>query len=226
MKNKKNNQHRNDSQKAKNEKGKPAQKTPETMAAGNKSPLNKNGEIMSKKNLSAALIILFGATFFSHLSYAEQKVTTTEETTTQTTTTPRGSKKAPATTTTTSNTSATVTKEAAPKPELDSRTVLNEEMLKKMSNTLCTDGFKAYVGSDKRNICQSRVTAPDIAYSCIWDKRGNAAYAPTPQGPCSLDFTDHKGSIVITKNDFSNPPLPYGTEAQCCYRAAQGYTSN
>ena len=174
---------------------------------------------MSKKMLSTALSALFGILLFSPLAHAEQKVTTTEATTTQTTTTPSSSKKA--TPVTTTITRATVTKASEPKLQLDSRTVLDEEALKNMSDTLCTEGFKAYVGSEKRNICQRQVTAPDIAYSCVWDKDGNAAYAPTPQGPCSLDFTEHKGSIIITKNDFSNPPLAYGTEAQCCHRAAQ-----
>ena len=176
---------------------------------------------MFKKTSFAIIGVSVGMLFISPISHAENKITTVEETTTQVVT-PRTSKKTiPEHTTTTSNTSVTTTKEAEP------RQVLSEDTLKRISNTLCTQGFKSYVGTDKKNICQSKVVAPDIAYSCVWDKKGTAAYAPTTQGPCSLDFTEHRGSILITKNDFaSKPPLSYGTEAQCCYRAAQGPISS
>lgn len=167
--------------------------------------------------LSLTLAIL-PILYFSYLSYGEERKTTVQESSSQTISTPSTSKKSkPETTTTTYNTNTTTTTKVQP------RQVLNEETLKKISNTLCTEGFKAYVGTDKKNICQSQVNAPDIAYSCVWNRKGTSAYAPTTQGPCTLDFTEHRGSILITKNDFvSNPPLSYGSEAQCCYRAAKG----
>lgn len=146
---------------------------------------------------------------------AQEKTTTIQETTTSTTV-PATKKKVPATTSTTTTTEIT-TKETQP------RQVLDVEALKKMEDTLCADGFKAYVGTDKNNVCQTKATAPDIAYSCVWDKQGTAAFAPTAQGPCKLDFTNHSGSIVVTKTEYdSPPPLSYGKEAQCCFRAAQG----
>ncbi|QQR80173.1 MAG: hypothetical protein IPJ69_12755 [Deltaproteobacteria bacterium] len=168
------------------------------------------------KNISLTLASLsLGALLTSSISYAENKTTTVEETSSQTTTTPV-KKSIPATTTTTYNTTETTTKES------EVRVVLDQEALKKMSGTLCTDGFKAYVGNDNKNICQGKATTPDLAYSCVWDKKGEAAYASTPKGPCNLDFTEHRGSIIITKTDYkSNPPLAYGTEAQCCFRAAK-----
>jgi hypothetical protein len=123
---------------------------------------------------------------------------------------------------------------AATALKVHSRKVLNEDALKKISSSLCTKGFKAYVGTNKKNVCQSKASSPDIAYSCIWKKKGTPAYSPTLQGPCNLDYTEHRGNI-ITKDRFwpyppssygveprSNPPSSYGVEAQCCYRAAVG----
>lgn len=172
---------------------------------------------MFKKIAFTVLTVTLGASLGSSLSYGQSKTTTVEETTTRTTT-PRTTKKVtPASTTTTSNTTVTTTKEAEP------RQPLTEDTLKKMSKTLCTKGFKSYVGNDNKNICQGKATAPDIAYSCVWKEKGVAVYAPTEQGPCSLDYAEHQGSIIITKNDYkSNPPLKYGVEAQCCFRAAKG----
>lgn len=162
-------------------------------------------------------------------TYDNKKTTTVEQTTVQTSTTaPRPAvravkKAAPVipVTTTTSNTTTLTTQEG------DLRKVLDEDALKKMSDSLCAESFKAYVGNDGKNICQGKATVPDIAYSCIWKGEGNAAYAPTPQGPCALDFSEHAGSIIVTKDDYSSsPPLSYGTEAHCCFRAAKGPTTS
>lgn len=153
-------------------------------------------------------------------TYNNKKTTTVEQTTTQTTSTapkPVVRKAAKPVTTTTSNTTTLTTKEG------EIRTVLDEDALKKMSDTLCVEGFKAYVGNDKKNVCQSKASVPDLAYSCVWTEHGNAAYAPTDKGPCGLEGAEHRQSVIVTKNDFtSSPPLSYGTEAQCCFRAAQG----
>ena len=101
--------------------------------------------------------------------------------------------------------------------------VLNENTLKRSSHTLCSLGFTAYVGTNKKNVCRSKVTPPNIAYSCVWEKKGNAAYSSSAQNPCTLDYTQHRGSIIITQEQFSsNPPLSYGVEAQCCARAEVG----
>ncbi len=174
--------------------------------------------------------VSLGALFGSHLSYAtdtynSNKKTTVEQTTTQTTSTAPAArpvaKKAAPVTTTTSNTTTLTTKEG------DLRKVLDADALKKMDDSLCVNGFKAYVGNIDKNVCQSKATAPDLAYSCIWKEEGNAAYAPTPQGPCALDYAEHQGSIIVAKNDYkSDPPLSYGTEAQCCFRAAKGPTTS
>ncbi|MCC6272945.1 MAG: hypothetical protein IT572_05720 [Deltaproteobacteria bacterium] len=104
------------------------------------------------------------------------------------------------------------------------RKVYDMETLKKMADTLCVDGFKAYVGDEGKNVCRSWATAPDLAYTCVWNKKGPPAFPPTPQGPCSLDYTEHRGNVIVTKSQYkSNPPLDFGTEAQCCYRSAAGY---
>lgn len=120
--------------------------------------------------------------------------------------------------------STTTTTEVAPPPPKEVvHKVYDEEMLKKMSKTLCTEGFKAYVGTDKKNICLGKATAPDIAYSCVWDKSGAAAFPASAEGPCNLDYTEHRGSIAVKKDLYANhPPLDYGKEAQCCFRPAKG----
>jgi hypothetical protein len=119
--------------------------------------------------------------------------------------------------------STTTTTEVKPPPPKEVvHKVYDEDSLKKMSKTLCTDGFKAYVGAVKQNVCGTRVNAPDIAYTCVWDKDGNPAFAPTASGPCNLDYTKHQGSVVITKDAYKDPPLTYGTQAQCCVRPAKG----
>lgn len=149
-----------------------------------------------KKTALAIASLSLGILLSNHLAYAaDTKVTTAT----------------PVTTTT------SITKEG------DVRKVLDEDALKKMADGLCVEGFKAYVGNDNKNICQGQADAPDIAYSCVWHEDGNAAFAPTPEGPCSLDFVEHRKSLIVTKNEYTaSPPLPYGTEAHCCFRAAQG----
>ncbi|MDO8643733.1 MAG: OmpA family protein, partial [bacterium] len=118
--------------------------------------------------------------------------------------------------TTTSNARYTTIEENEP------RIVLDQKALKKMSKILCAEGFKSYFSNDKKNICAGQTTAPDIAYSCMWDKKGEAAFAATVKGPCNLDFAEHRGSIVVSKSSYpSKPPLAYGTEVQCCFRAGK-----
>lgn len=180
---------------------------------------------MYKKILLTVLGLTFGVLLDAHLGYAtdtynNKKTTTVEQTTTQTTSTaPRPAarpvkKAAPVTTTSTT----TLTTQAG-----ELRKVLDEDALKKMSDSLCVEGFKAYVGNVDKNVCQGKAIVPDIAYSCVWKEKGSAAYAPTTQGPCALDYSEHAGSIIVAKTDYkSSPPLSYGTEAQCCFRAAQG----
>jgi hypothetical protein len=182
--------------------------------------------IMSVAVVGVSLGTLFGSPV-AHATdtYNNQKTTTVEQTTTQTTSTAphvvaKPVKKVAPVTTTTSNTTTLVTKDG------ELRKVLDEDALKKLAQDdggVCVTGFKAYVGNDKKNVCQTKAKSPDIAYSCVWHEEGNAAFAPTPQGPCSLDYAEHQESIVVTKSEFTaGPPLPYGTEAQCCFRAAQG----
>lgn len=174
--------------------------------------------------ISLALLSLsLGSLLSSNFSYAastydNKKTTTVEQTTTQTTSTApvvyRAKKVVPVTT---EKTTTLTVKEGEP------RQVLDEDALKKMADSLCVEGFKAYVGNDNKNVCQGKATVPDLAYSCVWHENGNAAFSSDPQGPCTLDFSEHQKSIVVTKNEYTaSPPLPYGTEAQCCFRAAQG----
>jgi len=168
----------------------------------------------------ATASIAIGFLFVSVVSFGQGATTTTEQTTTEVNTV-KPSKKARATMS--STTSTTITTTSRPAPQV--RQVLDEDTLKKISHTLCSDGFKAYVGADKKNLCYGKANTPDIAYSCVWDKKGAAAYAPTAQGPCTLDFAEHRGSIIVTKEAYSSsPPLSYGKEAQCCFRAAVGPT--
>lgn len=176
-----------------------------------------------KKTISILTSSFTMLLLFSSAMAAEKKTNVevrAEETLVEDTTphSSRNAKKTPATTEKI-NTYTTTTTTTEVKP----RAVLDEETLKKISNTLCSEGFKAYVGNDKKNVCQSRASSPDLAYSCVWNKKGPVAYAPSEQGPCRLDFSEHKGSVIITKENYKErPPLDYGMEAQCCFRAAQG----
>ncbi len=177
---------------------------------------------MYKKITVAALVLALGMLLNSNYSYGQSTTSTTTNTqsTKQTvTTTPTYTKKAKAKPTPTVETTETVvtTTPATPRPAYDQAT------LKKMNDTLCVDGFDAKVGNDKKNVCSGVANTPDIAYSCIWTKKGESAFASTRQGPCNLDNSEHRGNIVITKADYkSSPPLPYGTKVECCYRAAKG----
>lgn len=168
-------------------------------------------------------LIAVGVLSSAHMAYAastydNKKTTTVEQTTTQTTTAAPRPVVRPVRRAAPIRTTTTVTVKDG-----ELRRVLDEDALKKMSGSLCVDGFKAYVGNDGKNVCQGKANSPDIAYSCVWRENGNAAYAPTPQGPCSLDYAEHTVSVLITKTEFmAYPPLPYGTEAHCCFRAAQG----
>ena len=104
-----------------------------------------------------------------------------------------------------------------------SKPVVNEATLKNISHTLCAAGFTAYVGANQKNVCRNKVTAPNIAYSCVWEKEGKRTHSLANQDPCLLEYTEHRGSITITKDQFSsNPPLSHGMEAQCCARSQVG----
>lgn len=168
---------------------------------------------MLKKICFAVVGVSLGMFMISHQSYGQGAGSTTTQNTTQTVTTPvkKGAAKVETTETTVTSTPARA------------RPAYSQEALKKMDHTLCTDGFDAKIGNDNKNICSGMATAPDLSYSCIWTKKGEAAYPVTLQGPCNLDFAEHRGNIVITKADYkSSPPLPYGTKIECCYRAAKG----
>ncbi len=174
-------------------------------------------------------IFMIAAYFISICSYGQEKTSTTttvQETTTQVKPVRRSYRKvrpAPKPAEVTTSTISTSTTTEAEPPKMVARKVYDSETLKKISNTICTEGFKAYIGTDKKNVCLNKASPPDLAYTCVWDKKGTPAYAPTPQGPCSLDFVEHKGSVTIKKDTFPHDaPLSYGVEAQCCFRAAQG----
>jgi hypothetical protein len=171
--------------------------------------------MMNQKMTVSMISAFFGILLLSPVTYGEDTTTQVQQVTTQTIPPAKVVKKtAPikVTTTTTSTTNDTTMP----------RQVLDEDALKKMGDSVCTDGFRAYVGNDSKNVCQSKASSPDLAYSCVWKDNSNAAYPPTNQGPCALDYAEHRESVIVTKEDFSNPPLSYGTEAQCCFRAAQG----
>lgn len=180
---------------------------------------------VSFKIVVLSLVFLGTQVAYAANTYDNKKTTTVEQTTVQTTSTaPAPVKKAAPTKpfTTTSTSTSTVTTTPG-----EMRKVLDEDALKKMSDSLCVKGFKPYVGNDTKNVCQGQAVVPDLAYSCVWTEDGSAAFAPTPQGPCTLEYAEHKKSLIITKTDYSiSPPLPYGTEAQCCFRAAQGVATS
>lgn len=178
---------------------------------------------MLKKISLTVLGVFLGTLFISHLSFGQSTTSTssTTQTTKQTVTTPaapaKPAKKAAAKAAPTVETteSTVTTTPATPRPAYD------QAMLKKMN--LCVDGFDGKAGNDNKNVCSGMATAPDMAYACIWKKKGEAAYPSTPQGPCKLDNTEHRGNVIITKADYkSSPPLPYGTKVECCFRAAKG----
>jgi hypothetical protein len=188
---------------------------------------------MFKKMSFSILGPSFGILLISFFAYGQtsptgQTSTTTTTTIEQTTKTPPSTKKrvskpaAKPVEQTTIQSTTTTTEVTPPPPQKEVvRKVYDEEALKKM--TICVEGFKSYVGSNDKNVCRGKATPPDIAYTCKWDKKGPPAFSPTQQGPCSLDFTEHRGGIVIKKDNFpSGPPLSYGTQVECCFRAAKG----
>lgn len=165
---------------------------------------------MYKKILFSVLTLSLSVALVSSVAYG-QSITTT--TTTQSKARAIHHKKA---VTTISDTTVTTT-------PAEPRQVLSQDMLKKNSSSICAPGFQAYVGNDKKNVCQNKATAPDIAYSCVWAQKGTEAYKPSAKGPCTLDFAEQLDKVVMTKSDYkSSPPLKYGVEAQCCFRAAKG----
>ncbi len=172
---------------------------------------------MFKKILLVAVSVALGTFVISQQSYGASTTNTTVQSTQHTvTTTPTAKKAKVVVPPTVETTDTTVTTTPA-----TSRPVYDQASLKKMD--VCTDGFDAKVGNDKKNVCLGKATAPDVAYSCIWRKKSESAFPSTPQGPCNLDNSEHRGTIVITKADYkSSPPLSYGTKAECCFRAAKG----
>ena len=176
---------------------------------------------MFKKIGFTVLSVALGTFLVSQLSFGQSTTSTTTlkqtSTTTPATKAPAAKKKAAAAPSVETTETTSVTTPAADRP------VYNQETLKKMNNTLCAKGFDAKVGNDNKNVCSGKATAPDLAYSCVWTKKGEAAFAPTLQGPCNLDSAEHRGSVMIEKADYkSAPPLPFGTKVECCYRAAKG----
>jgi len=117
---------------------------------------------------------------------------------------------------------STTTTTTPPPPRMVARKPYTEGELKKLGDSLCTKGYKSYVGTVEKNVCNPQAKSPDIAYTCVWDEKGPQVYPQNTQGPCSLDFAEHKGNVVIQKDKFPDPPLAFGTEAQCCVRAASG----
>jgi len=184
---------------------------------------------------------LLGMVFLFSMAFAQEKTTTsttTVETIQQTKTPAPAVKSAPVRKTTSTtrpaakqettaiSTTTTTTEVKPPPPKEVVHTVYDEDSLEKMKDKLCSAGFKAYVGSADKNVCKTLATPPDMAYSCVWDKDGPAAFAATKQGPCNLDYTEHRGNVVIKKDQFKDdPPLSYGKEAQCCYRPAKSLES-
>ena len=179
--------------------------------------------LSKKKFLFTILTAFLGTLMLCPVSYGQEKTVTTTVETIQPTPAPRRKgRRAPAPAPTVVTTTTTVV--TPPPPREVVRKVYDEETLKKISKTLCTEGFKAYVGTAKKNVCKSKAAMPDIAFTCVWNKKGPSAFAPTPQGPCNLDYAEHQGSIIMKKETFpDDPPLDYGVEAQCCFRAAKGF---
>lgn len=180
--------------------------------------------MLMKKTSGRLLGAMLGIALSASHSYGQEKTSTTTSTTVEQSSTQvqpvTRTKKAKsrsrsgasaATAESISTTTTTVTQvESAPQPMVPRKTY-DAETLKKISHTICTEGFKAYIGQDKSNLCMGKASPPDIAYSCVWTKKGTPVYPGTPQGPCNLDYTEHRGSVSVK-----------GTEAQCCFRAASG----
>jgi len=185
---------------------------------------------MIKKFTLILLSLTLGMLWVSTPSFSQTTTSTTvESVTTKTPVAPvkrapvRRSTSARPVEQTTAVTSTTTTTVPPPPKEVVHK-VYDEEALKKMSKNLCSAGFKAYVGTDKKNVCLNQATPPDLAYSCVWDKNGVSAFEASDKGPCNLDYTTHHGSVTIKKDLYkNNPPLDYGKEVQCCFRPAKSY---
>lgn len=188
-------------------------------------------QYMRKHFWITSLGLVFGGLMVAAVSFAETVQTTTTTApppATSTTSTTTVKTAPPATTTSTTTTGPAVVVPGAQPAATTSgapRAVLDQEALEKMGDAVCAPGFDAFVGNQNKNVCRSWANAPDIAYSCVWDKEGPPAYSATAQGPCKLDYTENRGSVVITKQQYkSNPPLDYGKTAYCCYRSSTGPT--
>jgi hypothetical protein len=97
------------------------------------------------------------------------------------------------------------------------------EKLERGNNLLCEEGYRSYVGDERKNVCFEKAKAPDIAYTCVYKKKGSPTFSDLKKGPCTLDFADYKSSIIITKELYpkgTRAPLDLGETAYCCYRAA------
>lgn len=178
---------------------------------------------MSRKPFISALCGLSLSVFFVGAALA-QPAGTTSTTTVETTKKIPATKKAPVKVEETTTTSTTVNTPPppAPEPPKQPRAVYDQEALKKMEGKLCVEGFKSYVGNESKNVCNSTANPPDLAYTCVWDKDGPEAFPASPQGPCTLDYSEHRGEVLITREKWKdNPPMKYGSKALCCYRAAK-----
>jgi hypothetical protein len=105
------------------------------------------------------------------------------------------------------------------------RAVYSPKAIKKMASAgaLCAQGFKAYVGNDKKNVCQVNAEPPDLAYTCVWKEKGPASFAATSAGPCTIDYAEYKEKLPMDRSHYkSSPPFAYGTDVHCCFRAAEG----
>lgn len=182
---------------------------------------------MSRKPFISALCTLSLGVFFLGTALAQPAPGTTSTTTVETTTKKvPASKKVPAKVEEKTTTSTTVVTPPPPPPAPEEpkapRAVYDQEALKKMEGKLCVEGFKSYVGTESKNVCNSIATPPDLAYTCAWDKDGPEAFPATNQGPCTLDYAEHRGDVVITREKWKdNPPMKYGAKAMCCFRASK-----
>lgn len=185
---------------------------------------------MNKKYLALSLGVLFGIPFLGLAQAAEETTVQTTTTVPSVTSVPaKQQSQAPKVTTPkyysrrSSTPLVTTTTTTISSPTPTPRKIYDEDLLKDISNTLCTDGYRAYVGNENKNVCQGKAESPDIAYTCVWKKKGPQVYPASMAGPCNLDYTDHMGEYAITREYYKrSPPLPYGSEVQCCFRAAAG----
>ncbi len=109
-----------------------------------------------------------------------------------------------------------------------------------ISQNLCAQGYKSYIGMDKKNICQNNPATPDNIYSCVLIESKTSAQNIDRPEPCNLNFAQNTGSLVVTQKNTSYRPFAYGQEArsydpspaksieaQCCLRDSNiSITSN